>query len=352
MRDVARILQLLNPQPNLLWIDPEQFNLPPKGDVVDYLDEWRGSASDNKIAVQAALDQAQPMDGAGELSQLIEDTIAGKRFNVPWPWPELTRLTRALMPGTVTCLCGDGGATKSYLLLQAAYFWFANDFQFVIYELEEDRAYHLNRLLAQLAENSDLTDSDWIKSHPDESREATRKFQVSIGEFAKWMQDAPDEQLSLDELKNWTLQMASAGKRVIVIDPITAAKQEDKPWIADLNFVMAVKTIARQHGASIILVTHPRKGRRTVTTIHDLAGGAAYQRFAQTVLWIQRLDQEKNVIVRRSYGTGHQDQAVSINRTLQIHKARNGRGSGLEIGFNFSGNSLLFAEQGVITEDA
>lgn len=40
-----------------------------------------------------------------------------------------------------------------------------------------------------------------------------------------------------------------------------------------------------------------------------------------------------------------------INRSLRIAKARNGRGAGLELAYQFEGKSLRFSEQGVICKD-
>jgi hypothetical protein len=40
----------------------------------------------------------------------------------------------------------------------------------------------------------------------------------------------------------------------------------------------------------------------------------------------------------------------TINRTVHILKARNGRGNGWRIGFNFEADSLTFKECGVIVK--
>jgi hypothetical protein len=353
MREVARLLQMVEPAPTLHWIDPEQFALPSKGDLEQYLEQYGGKAkADRRIALAAALEYAEPMDAAGELQNLLEDAIAGRRFSVPWPWETLGRLTKALLPGTVTCLCGDAGATKSFLLLQAAAFWHANGFATAVYELEEDRAYHLNRLLAQLAKCAKLTDCDWVKENPQESRDALAEHRSVIADMGRCIYSAPDEQLTLDALAAWVRQMASAGKRVIVIDPITAAAVSDRPWIDDLKFLMEVKTIVRQHGASLVLATHPRKGKRSGATLHDLAGGAAYQRFSQTVLWLVRHDHPERMIVHKPCGIGFSDVPEMIDRTLQLHKTRNAAGAGGEIGMEFDGTSLTFKEHGLILGDA
>ena len=88
---------------------------------------------------------------------------------------------------------------------------------------------------------------------------------------------------------------------------------------------MAVKTIVRDYGNSLILVTHPTKDAKA----KQISGGAAYMRFAQAALWLG---------VREGVP----------NRELHIMKARNGRGSKLCIGYDFSGQTLRFTDGGVI----
>jgi hypothetical protein len=141
--------------------------------------------------------------------------------------------------------------------------------------------------------------------------------------------------------------MAAAGCRVIGIDPVTAASTSEKSWIDDLRFLMTVKSIVREYGASLVLVTHPRKGRRPTSSLDDLAGGAAYPRFSQTVMWIRRLDKDKSVLVAGPCGNF----TTQINRSIRLSKTRNGRGAGVELGYVFDGKTLRFSEQGAVLKN-
>src|SRR5215204_7138286 len=96
-------------------------------------------------------------------------------------------------------------------------------------------------------------------------------------------------------------------------------------------------------GSYGILVTHPRKGCKTSMALDDLSGGAAYSRFAQTIMWVHRLDKPKSVLVAGPCG----NYTTTINRTIRLSKTRNGRGAGMELGYVFEGKSLRFSEQGV-----
>lgn len=340
MRQVATILEGLSPAPEVYWIDCDLLNLPPKGDAVEFIELYGG----DKVAPM--LELFEPMGADKELETLIEDTIAGKRRAIPWPWELVSRTTNALLPGTVTCICGDPGSTKSFLVLEAAAHWHQSGVPCAVFELEEDRPYHANRLLAQLAGNSGLAVSEWIASNPELSRHALQQHRQFIRSFGRCITSAPDKNVTLDELSKWVQERAAKGARVIVIDPITAAATE-KPWVEDLKFLMEVKAVAVRFGCSIILVTHPKKGSKQ-SSLHDMAGGAAYQRFSQTVIWVQRFDKSRYMKIRTEYGS----KSVRINRVVQLYKTRNGMGAGLQIGFFFDGGTLRSEERGVILGDA
>ena len=132
------------------------------------------------------------------------------------------------------------------------------------------------------------------------------------------------------------------GYRIICIDPVTAAAQTNKPWITDNQFLQQIKRTATDHQCSVVLVTHPTKAV-SLPDMASLAGGAAYSRFAQTILWLEAHDTKKAKI-KTPCGTEQQE----INRTLHILKARNGKGHGLKLAFDFDSQTLKLIECGLI----
>jgi hypothetical protein len=349
MRDVAEVLGQLDPPADVRLIDPESIGLTDPGDdVVDYLERLGGPTADSRReAVRAALDGARPLSASAELHQRIEDAIAGKFASVPWPWPALSRLTKATVPGTVTLVCGDPGAAKSFLLLQSAIHWTAEGVKVAAYELEEDRAFWLSRALAMLAGCSDVTDPDWVRHNGPDVRDiyATRKAELDA--FARRLAVAGDKQLDHAGLLAWIRQQAEGGARILIVDPVTALASTDRPWADDLRLMMEAKAIAGRHGASLMLVTHPRVRRgKGGSPLDDLAGGAAYARFAQTVLWVGSHPHGKHCRWLSSAGAMN----GTANRTVKIAKARNAAGGGLEVAFNFDGKTLRFDELGVVTK--
>jgi len=347
MKEVARLIERLKPSPEIYFIEPSDLSLPEKADVVDWLKTQQGRP---KMMIQGALvkifDKAKPVGASRDVQSLIEDTISGRRKAIEWPWRTLSAFTNALLPGTVTLLCGDPGSTKSFFLLEAMAYWYEQGISVAVYELEEDRGYHLYRTLAQRQEKGDMFNPEWVKNNPEFSLTAFSRHKEFLNGFGRCIYQAPDKQVTLKTLTEWVSRRGEEGCRIIAVDPVTAAASEDRPWVADSQFLIAAKAVVRKHGASLLLVTHPKKGRKKAIGLDELAGGAAYQRFAQTIIWLERFKKPKSVTI-----AGEPRFTCEINRCLRLIKTRNGEGHGLRLGYIFHGESLRFAEQGAIVED-
>lgn len=339
MRDVQRVLERLSPPAQVWWIDPKPFELPPKGDVVQYLEMFGGD--NRRRSIECAMELAAPMGGAAVLAQRIADAKAGKLKSVSWPWRGVTKLTKALLPGTVTSICADPGAGKSFFALEAFGYWHRSGVKAALHMLEDSKAYHLNRILAQLDDCANITDTDWQERNPAEIDAALAAHRAELDAIASCL-DATDEPTNYDALLEWMRCRCAQGCRVLLIDPITAVPVE-KPWSEDMRFIMSAKQIVSQWGASLVLMTHPRSSKKGGGSLSDIAGGAAFPRFSHSVMWLDRHDEPKRVTCDGPCGVFN----TNINRTLRIGKARNGGGTGLHIGFHF-GDGLKFAEQGVI----
>lgn len=351
MRDVERILGNIRPGVATHWLDPDGLGLPEKGDAADLLEGLDGKDAETcRVTVMGILDEAESLGASIGVGKLIEDTIAGRRVAAPFPWPVMTSLTKALLPGTVTLLGGAGGSTKSFLIMQCLSYWHEHNIRADIYMLEDDRDYHLYRALAQYANNANIFDDEWIRAHPEETRAAFIANRAYLDAIGPCIWDANGNTLTLAQLAEWVRERASGGARVIVIDPITAANAEDKAWAEDLAFIMSVKKSAVEYGASVVLVTHPKKGAgsgRGKPSMDDLAGGAAYQRFSHTVLMLEAQD-TKEMTVLTADDDGPPIQLRHVNRLLRVCKSRNARGSGMMLGMFFNGGTLKFIAQGII----
>ncbi len=350
MKEVAGLLERVTPSPVVRILDLDGLGLPPKGDVADLLEAMDAQEPEGcRATIYSILDDADDVSPSAEVGKKLEDIISGKWSCAPWPWAQMTQMTKALLPGTVTILCGSAGSTKSFFTLQCLSYWHKHKTTFSIYELEDDREYHLRRLLAQETGNSSLFDDEWIRANPEPTRAAFLRGKPYLDEIGVCISQTPDEQLTLKALAEWVRCEAKAGKRVIVIDPITAANTENKPWAEDLLFMMSIKKSARDYGASVILVTHPKKGsgKGKAVDMDDIAGGAAYQRFAHTILYLEAFDSQPMAVAVPDRGSVTLCME-NVNRSIKICKARNGRGAGMTLAFHFDGGSLRFFTLGLL----
>ncbi len=356
MKEVAEILNQLNPRPSVYWIVPDALGLNEKGDAHDYLLEYMnedGSARDlegGRLSIEHVLIDATPMGGAAGLWKNLEDTMNGLRYAAPWPWREVGRLTQALLPGTVTILCGDPGVSKTWWILQSMLYWHGNGLNPAIHALEEDKEYYLNRFLALAAKNFKLIDLEWIKANPDKVREEMRAHRALIDDLAGniWVCPKGATQVTQDYLVKWVEERAKAGSRVIAIDPVTAVDQGKEVWKEDMKFLLEVKQVMCDYKCSAVMVTHPRGGQKGEFNLDGLAGGRAWARYPQTVFWLKAAEEGKEVSIMTPFGC---EALLEPNRLAVICKSRNGPGNGKTVGFEFSPLTAEHTELGVVKKE-
>ncbi len=322
---------------------------PPEG--VKDARQWRrnGATVDDIEAAAAAAEARGP---AVEVGAMIEAEISGERSAVPWPWTLVDGGTQALLPGTVTLVVGDGGAGKSLWLFQAFAFWRDRDVPAALYELEENRAHHLKRMLAQRVGAAWLTDNREVRQRPEEARSHFREHAGWLDRMGRALFNAPATPPRLENLVGWIEDRPRDGCRVIAIDPVTAAETSDRPWDDSKRFLQTVKPMLERYSASLVLVAHPKKTRQRSgpVSLDDLAGGAAWGRFAQAVLWLEKYDEPKEFPIKRPVGDVAGPVTDEVNRSLRILKARNGRGGGWHLAYDFDPASLRFFERGAIVK--
>lgn len=345
MKEVQRILEPLGCA--LFWIEPADLELEPKGDAADLVASMAGGKlEDKKLGIQMALDDARPLGAAQELEERMGLMIQGKWVNLQWPWPYLTEQAQALLPGMVTALCGDPGGAKSFLVLEAFVHWHVAGEKVALFMLEDDRTYHLHRVLAQLEGNSNLTDSAWVQAHPDEARESFANQRDLLNTFGRVLYDAPESQITLTDCADWFESQSQQGVSICGLDPVTAASASEKPWIEDQKFIFRVKAIAKRYGTRLLYTIHPRiQNGKAGPALSRLAGGAAYARFSHSVLWLTRHDNPVTTMVfSREMGMRN----VSYERGLKIAKARNGKGTGSELALHLNTGTLRMEEYGIV----
>jgi predicted ATP-dependent serine protease len=208
---------------------------------------------------------------------MLRAQIAGTYRLEPWPWPILTHRSRSLLPGSVTLVCGSPGAGKTWFTLACMRFWAQRNIPSAVLMLEENTAWHMHRFLAMAEGNTDFLDNEWVRSNPDTTMEAEARHGADAAPVEAML--TCQGNLTLAACVDWVEKQCDAGKRIIVIDPITLADPgSEKSWDADRRFMQRAQAAIGKSGSSLVLVTHPRKAagqQKGPQTLDDLAGGAA-----------------------------------------------------------------------------
>lgn len=346
-----RLLEMENP-PEINIVQVEDFELPVKGDLVDYLSapEFK-TKEDKQIAVMTALKFAKNISILSGFDDEMEEIISGEyehiRFNT---LPAFSKNTQALIPRTITVFCGNPGSGKSFLLLEEAWRWHLAGRSVEILMLEEDLKYWQRRTLAQMAGIEGLTNIEWIRDHENIYREARKTYGEELKSFSRCITTAPDKTPTLDWVGDWMVSKIKKETELVMVDPVTAALVSKEGWIDDFKFLFKVKAaLDRSKKSRGILDTHPRldqmKGGKS--TLAGLAGGSAYPRFAQTVAFLMRSEKIEDSTV-----TLPGDSLLNVKHyhRIEIRKARNGKGGG-NLAVLQDPKSLCFTELGEIIDD-
>jgi hypothetical protein len=216
-------------------------------------------------------------------------------------------------------------------------------FRAAIYELEKDLEFHLMRVLAQQAGNSNFTNPGWVAAHPDIVRAAISEHRDIIDSASKSITVSPLKAPTQDELADWAKSKAENGHKIIAIDPVSLAVRKGEPYQADNDFVGKLLMIARDYHCFIFLVCHPSKGIVLYPDMNQIAGGAIYSRAADSIFWLEKHDQKQSEI-RTACGIT----PAEHNRTVWVLKSRDGCGTGARIAYQFEEQSLTLSETGLI----
>ena len=360
MARAAATIQAIPAAPAELWrVVPEWLGLGAVTekhglDATDWIN--RDMAGDDDATKKAFLQQAletqvEEISATGALLERFEEIKSGKRKPIRLVHGALGKITQALIVGTLTVLGGAAGSSKTYFVNQIATDLHRKGVPIAVFHLEEDRTYHLTRTLAQISGNSHVTDEEWVSTHEAEVKALADEFREFMNGYAKTITDMPLVKIEYKDILAWCETKIQAGARVLIIDPITMAEPapNEKLFEADRRLVANLKNLAVTNSVSIILITHPRAGSDKLPYLDRMAGGAAFQRFTQTVLYLEHHEPLEDVKIIENGGVmAHTGEPV--NRTIQIAKARNGRGTGLAIGYHFSPKTLCFTEIGVMQQ--
>lgn len=354
LEEVLKQLRALPDPPEISIVNVEPLGLCKGGDVVDYIEREKDHAvigTDPGMAVCEVIANADSTGIYAEMLRDLNDAMSGARKNIAFQFPKLSSAMRALIPGAVTVLCGGPGSAKSLLLVQILRFFMQENVKAVALCCEDGGAFHLRRAFAQEAQCTDLTSDEWCRQNPDGVASRRQMCADAMKRFAKFIEaPAAENDLTCDDLLVWLEQKCEQGHRVMAIDPITVMAKGKFGFEDDLRFMMKAKRLMEKYKASLILVTHPRKApamrqKNNVADLSDLAGGAAYERFAQSIWYLKQHEIKECELAHTTMIPGAK---YEHDRTIIIFKARNSWGLAKRFAFKFNKESLTMAEVGMI----
>lgn len=275
-----------------------------------------------------------------ELEAEVEAEISGtRRALVPPGWPRLSA-TQMLLPGKITIICGSPGVSKSFFSIEPIWRWAEAGESVAALELEDGANYHLRRVHAQMSQCADLTRADWCKRNPEKMRESLAEYRDRLIALRSVIQSPlASDRPTVDYLLKWIRARCIEQVRVLLIDPITLMITGENSNRDHERFVTEAKAIINRYGASLILVTHPKRGKPgelMIPCLDNLPNSSAYDRFCHTVLWLERVEEVEEDI---------EGKAMPVNRYLHPLKVRCGPNPG-RLAYYFHGDSLRHYEQG------
>lgn len=341
--DVKRILEGLNCRIKI--INPAQLDLQESEDAKDYIDQLK-NAGYNELEIKENLNRAlakAESTGAGqEVVQVLSAIGAGQYEPIETGFHALDDLVQ-ILPGSLNLICGSPGSSKSLLMLQLAARWHKEKTKTAVFELEKDRVFHLRRALAQESGLAMLTNNRWVKHNAGLAQQTAIEYADWMDNFGRIIYAYPDRMVYQRDIVSWIQQRADNGCRAVIIDPATKAERQDEPYKADGLFVQQLARIATTTRLIIFLVLHPSKTIVPMPDLAQIAGGAAYGRFADNAIWLEN-HEPKTSSVKTICGTTEAEH----DRTLWILKSRDGAGTGAKIAFCFNNENLTLRELGRI----
>ncbi len=336
IKDVICALERLSEPPEIHLINEQSLGLPEKGDIEEFLQEHKPEAIKEVMA-------NAPIKGS-TFAKKYEETCDGLHQPMDFPWPELSR-TQALLPQTLTTICGLAGASKTLMALQLALHLFQEGVPFGFCEVEGARFNMELRLLAMLSGDSRVCNRKWLKHNRAVAMTMMKEHQRTIDDFGKSLYAEETRGITHKRVLEWCSEEIKAGKKLLVIDPCTAITYTTarNTYLEEKQFVDDVQNLAVSKDVNIILVTHPTKSVQ-VSTQGAVANSASFTRFPKALLWLETHSDKESVVKCRDTG----ERTVFHNRTIFIEKANNGPLTGKRIAYKFDEQTFLLEELGVI----
>jgi len=168
MQQLSSQLEALSPKPRIAFIEPNNLDLSEKEDAADLLAQFQTvekTEAEIRSELQQIICSAKPKGPLDPIRKRFRAIASGEYRNIELPWPLLGKITQALRPNSVVLLVGTGGASKSFMALQAFRYFKELGESSAYFVLEGDVTDHLQRALAQITGIAGYTNTDWNQDH-------------------------------------------------------------------------------------------------------------------------------------------------------------------------------------------
>lgn len=288
--ELKRALEAIDCRVGVLPIDG--LMMAPKEDAHDFIERYGKDydCEEIKKEIESIISEVR-IDGywevlsAGRMQELRSGEL--KSLNIGWP---CLSQTKWLLGGTVTILCATPGIGKTWFVHDLAFRAMTAGIKVANIQLEETKDYHVSRIMSSIT-GANL-DPDEITEEDFEIMENNKHYVEPISS----MLCVPDFKLcTLVDVAKIIKDKAEAGAKLIIVDSVSVAEKGQRPWDDDQRFINICRHEVSRHKLRLILVTHPKSGQGKVIGLDSLAGGATYQRLAQSVLWLTKNEKTVNV---------------------------------------------------------
>lgn len=301
---------------------------------MDEMQKWEADLERSKKAIMSQV------AGHASIRHRYDRIDSGDLCVAPCPWPKLAAGAKLNLPQTVNVLCGDPGAAKSFFTLQLFMHMQREGSKVSLLSLEGTRDWYQQRILTQLSGDPGCMDMDQVAKNPQHYRELVQDHGETIDAFDSCLHFPPKIAMTLQEMLDWCREQLLSGIRVIGIDPVTATVPSKEPWIDDFRLITELKSMAANYSAAFWIVTHPKKGRGAEIGLDVLAGGTAYARFTDMVLWLVRNSEDDRFILDNGM-----TEEVPADRCIVVCKTRDGNKPSAEMAMTFNKHRMTFEEQ-------
>ena len=265
----------------------------------------------------------------------LEDLTTGRIKSLDVGWQCLSAC-KWLIGGSVSLICARPGVGKTWFVHDLSRRATEQGYKVANIQLEEDMDYHISRIV-ESSTGVNLTNPD---SPTD--KQLVIENRGLIDKLSTILRIPGYGQGTLYHISEIIAEEAKKGADLIIVDSVSVAEKSQRSWEDDQRFVNVVKEVAKNHKTRVVLVTHPKSMNGKNADLDSMAGGAAYQRLCQCVLWLGVNDKPRGVYTDHSFNADLTDG----NRTVVVLKARN---SGPEMKSNkilFEFNHGKFKEKG------